>query len=75
MDTAVDCCFVCAAKCDPSRPRRVPCLRVVQFEEPITFTTNFHGWQDKQPAAATKNGTRSQNSAPAAPTQRSDDGT
>ena len=47
---------------------------MVQFEEPITFTTNFHGWQEKPPAAATKNDIRSQNSAPAAPTQRSYDG-
>ena len=75
MDTAVDCCCVCAAKCDPQPP--TPCAvpaRVVQFEEPIMFTTNFHRWQDKPPAATTKNGTRSQNRAPAA-AQHSDDGT
>ena len=68
---------VCAQpSATPSRPRHVPCLRVVQFEEPITFTTNFHGWQDKPPnASTTKNGIRSQNRAQTSPTQRSDDGT
>ena len=74
MDTAVEYCAH-AAKCDASRPRHVPCLRVVQHEEPITFTTNFHGWQDKPPAAATtKTGARSQSKAPQQQAQRSYDG-
>ena len=48
----------------PSHLHHVPCPRVVQFEEPITFSTNFHGWQDKPPAAATKNGILCQNRVP-----------
>ena len=51
MDTAVDCCCVCAAKCDPSRPRHVPCLRVVQCDPPAAGQAT---WQRSLPANTTE---------------------
>lgn len=51
MDTAAEYCAY-AAKHDTTRPRHIPCLRVLQNAEPLIFTGRFHGWQDKPAAAA-----------------------
>jgi len=53
MDTAIDYCDY-ASKKDSTRPRKIPCLRVMQNQEPLIFTCVFHGWQEKPPRAAAK---------------------
>ena len=62
MDTAAEYCAY-AAKHDPSRPRHIPCLRVIQNAEPLIFTGRFHGWQDKPSTASLSKSKSSASSA------------
>jgi len=73
MDTAVEYCQYASGK-DSSRPKKIPCLRVMQNEEPLTFTSVFHGWQEKPPRTSTTTTSKSGSKQPSQPVKRSYDG-